>query len=128
MDEEKIREFDAVTSNLHRVDNESVVRSMKSMQSSVLNDNDVLASKNLNTFQSRHPKQKLNYSYESESSADSVDNVYEEDATSESSSSTHEHSTNWYKVPRVCENYDFKTVLSLNSCEPNNDSVSNFLY
>ena len=130
MDEEKIREFDAVTSNLHRVDNESVVTntdgSMKSMQSSVLNDNDVLASKHLNTIQSQHPKQKLNYSYESESSADSVDNVNEEDATSESSSSTHEHSTNWYKVPRVCENYDFKTVLSLNSCEPNNDSDSNF--
>ena len=98
---------------------------MQSMHSSVLNDNDVLASKKLNTIERRHPKQKVNYSYESESSDDSVDYVNDEDVRSESSSSTYQHSTNWYKVPCVCENYDFKTVLSLNSCEPNNDSVSN---
>jgi len=82
-----------------------------SESSTVLNDVNALKAKKIIPKQYQKTKKALSTEYNSDSLDDSLDYSQDDDDGSESSSSNKEHTTNWYKVPIMCEDHEFQKLL-----------------
>jgi len=124
IDKNKMNDFDKETTDLMHFDNDSVVTSTDattiiSETSTILNDvTNELKAKKFPPNQYHKTNKTDSIEYDSETSDDTFNFSEDDDDGSERVSSNIDHTTNWYKVPIMCEDHEFKKILCLDEESP----------